>query len=72
MMMVVAMLMKMMMKRERWLEVSYLLLLSTTVDYDANSLQWKSSVVGDDDGGGGVGDGDAVVGDGDGVDDEDE
>lgn len=71
--MVVAVLRKMMMKRERWLQVSNILLLSATVDFDANSHQWKSSVVGGYDGGGGVDDDDdANLGDGDGVDDDDE
>ena len=68
MMMVVAVLRKMMMKRERWLQVSNILLLSATVDFDANSHQWKSSVVG----GGVDDDDDANLGDGDGFDDDDE
>ena len=75
MMMVVAMLMKMMMKRERWLEVSYLLLLSATVDYDANSHRWNHQLLVGMmmHGGSGVDDdNEPVFGDGDDVDDDDE
>ena len=43
------------------------------MDFDANSHQWKSSVVDGYDGGGGVDyDDDANLGDGEGVDDDDE